>query len=87
MKWAVEIREGLNQFALAQVGIQEKTTFSQIFGKLALRSAGMQLPAVLNLLLIALGAAVLYAHTAPSHVSNEPSGFSLLENDQLEEHP
>ena len=47
----------------------------------------MQLPAVLNLLLIALGAAVLYAHTAPSHVSNEPSGFSLLENDQLEENP
>lgn len=60
-------------------------TFAQIFGKLSVRAPAMWLPACLNVLLVALGAAVLYSHTAPAAAVEEPSGFSLLDHDGLEE--
>ena len=71
--------------AALQVGIQEKSTFGQVFGKLGVRSAPMWLPALLNLLLVALGAALMFSHTAPPPAAEEPSGFSLLEHADLEE--
>lgn len=47
---------------LIKVGLQEKATFVQVFGKAGVYSAVMVLPAVMVLLLVVVGVSVLYVH-------------------------
>ena len=47
-----------------QVGLQEKATFVQIFGKADVYSGVMVLPAVMVLILVSVGVAVMYVHAA-----------------------
>ena len=66
-----------------QVGVQEKTTFAQIFSKLPVRSAAMQLPVLLNLLVVALAIAVMLMHTAVE--TKSPAEDSLLTHAALDD--
>lgn len=49
-----------------QVGIQEKQTFLQAYGKQPLYSPPMWIPGLLQLLLLLTGLAVLYWHVPPA---------------------
>jgi hypothetical protein len=51
---------------LLQVGLQEKATFLQTFGKKAVYSSFIRLPALAELLLVATVLLVLYHYAAPS---------------------
>ena len=66
-----------------QVGVQEKTTFAQIFSKLPVRSAAMQLPVFLNLLVVALAIAVMLSQTSVE--TKSPAGDGLLADAALED--
>jgi hypothetical protein len=54
----------LSGLAAAAMGLQEKATFLQAFGKKEVRSADVAAPAWAALLLLALGSAVLGAQAA-----------------------
>jgi len=65
------------------VGVQEKTTFAQIFSKLPVRSAAMQLPVFLNLLVVALAIAVMLSQTSVK--TKSPAEDGLLADAALED--
>jgi hypothetical protein len=51
---------------LQQVGLQEKATFLQAFGKKAVYSSYIRLPALAELLLVATVLLVMWHYAAPS---------------------
>ena len=63
--------------------MQEKTTFVQLSAKPNLRSAVMQLPAALQVMLLATGAAVLYHHASPASGSTKGSTSVVVETAEV----
>ena len=75
---------------MPQVGIQEKQTFVQAFGKPAsLYEARMWLPGLIQLLLLLTGLAVLFHHAspaaAPAHLRRQQYGGGGSEPDGAED--
>ena len=56
----------------------------QVFGKAAVRADVLWLPALLQLLLVCLAAAVLFVQTAPPD-KGTPAGFAPLPDEELPE--
>lgn len=72
--------------AAAAVGVQEKATFSQLAGGTGVRSAGMRLPATLELALAAVGVAVLWQHAGRGPSVGAQGSLVQLDGIPLFEH-
>lgn len=68
---------------LQQAGLQEKSTFLQVFGKKPVYSGYIAIPALIVVMLVMTGLLVLYHH-APTAQSPARKGYALASSSEEE---